>query len=198
MTNFIVLGFIKIMKHFLFLLLISSLFTGCYSNRKLAGNIESQPIVLTKTILTGLYENQIPDDAENTLWNDLSLHTTKKVHEFIKGDQVFIAYTEEREIKVELYQNSLLLDVMILPGKPKDNYFVIRKGSHFFTIIFITSSVSKKTILGNDSNADLLLAQEKSSSLIFLGTDVEDEEEIITATYMRLGDSRPVQKALDN
>ena len=67
-------------------------------------------------------------------------------------------YTEEKEIKVELYTYNLLLDSMILPGKPKDNYFVIRKGSHLFTLIVITFSVTEKTILGNDTNADFLLA----------------------------------------
>jgi len=186
------------MKQIFFLFFISLFFTSCYTTRGLAGRIDSQPVVLSKTLLTGLYENQIIDDLENSLWNDLCLHNSKKVHEVNEGNQVFIEYTEEKEIKVELYQYNLLIDSMILPGKPKDNYFVIRKGSHFFTLIFITSSVSKKTILGNDANADLLLAQERSSSIIFLESESGDEGETITATYMRLGDSRPTQRAVDN
>lgn len=97
-----------------------------------------------------------------------------------------MAYTEEKEIKVEWYPYNLLLDSMILIGKLKDNYFVIRKGSHFFTLILITSSVTKKTILGNDANADLLLAQGRSSNTMFLESDWGDEGGTIKATYMRL------------
>jgi hypothetical protein len=95
-------------------------------------------------------------------------------------------YTEKKEIKVEWYPYNLLLDSMILIGKPKDIYFVIRKGSHFFTLILITSSVTKKTILGNDANADLLLAQGRSSNTMFLESDWGDEGGTIKATYMRL------------
>jgi hypothetical protein len=147
--------------------------------------------VLTKTLLTGLYENQILDDLENSLWNDLFLHNSKKVHAVTEGNQVFMEYTDEKEMKVEVYTYNLLLDAMILPGKPKDNYFVIRKGSYFFTLILITSSVTKKTILGNDANADLLLAQGRLSNTMFLESDLGDEGGTITATYMRLGDTRP-------
>ena len=95
-------------------------------------------------------------------------------------------YTEEKEIKVEWYPYNLLLDSMILIGTLKDNYFVIRKGSHFFTLILITSSVTKKTILGNDANADLLLDQGRSSNTMFLESDWGDEGGTITASYMRL------------
>jgi sensor c-di-GMP phosphodiesterase-like protein len=179
------------MKQIFLLLFLSLSFTSCYTSQGLASRIVSKPVVLTKTLLTGLYENQIPDDPENSLWNDLCLHNSRKVHDTREGNQVFIEYTEEKEIKVELYQNNQLLDSMLLPGKPKDNYFVIRKGSHFFTLILITSKVSKKTILGNDANADLLLAQGRSSNTMFLESEVGDEGETITATYMRLGDTRP-------
>jgi hypothetical protein len=95
-------------------------------------------------------------------------------------------YTEEKEIKVEWYPYNLLLDSMILIGKLKDNYFVIRKGSHFFTLIVIIFSVTEKTILRNDTNADLLLAQGRSSNTMFLESDWGDEGGTIKATYMRL------------
>jgi hypothetical protein len=179
------------MKQLFLVLCLPLFFTSCYTSQGLASRITSQPVVLTKTLLTGLYENNIPDDPENSLWNDLCLHHSKKVHDPSSGNQVFIEYTDEKEIKVELYQSNQLLDSMILSGKPKDNYFVIRKGSHFFTLILITSTVSKKTILGNDANADLLLAQGRSSNTMFLESEVGDEGETITATYMRLGDIRP-------
>jgi hypothetical protein len=113
------------------------------------------------------------------------------VHDPSEGNQVFMEYTDEKEIKVELYPYNLLLDSMILPGKPKGNYFVIRKGSHFFTLILITSSVTKKTILENDANADLLLAQGRLSNTMFLESDLGDEGGTITATYIRLGETRP-------
>jgi hypothetical protein len=179
------------MKQIFLVLFLSLFFTSCYTTQGLASRITSQPVVLTKTLLTGLYENNIPDDPKNSLWNDLCLHHSNKVHDPSEGNQVFIEYTDEKEIKVELYLNSQLLDSMILSGKPTDNYFVIRKGSHFFTLILITSTVSKKTILGNDANADLLLAQGRLSNTMFLESDLGDEGGTITATYMRLGDTRP-------
>lgn len=180
------------MKHIFLLIFLCSLLTSCYTTQSLANRVESKPVVLTKTLLTGLYENQVPDDFENSLWNDLCLHNSEKVHDVSEGNQVFIEYINDKEIKVELYQNTTLLDRMILPGKPKEKYFMIRKGSHFFTLIIFTSKVSKKTILGNDANGDLLLSQGRSSNTMVLEDDLGEEMETITAIYMRLGDERPV------
>lgn len=179
------------MKQVLLLLSISFFLNSCYTTKSLANRIESKPVVLTKTLLTGLYENQVPDDFENSLWNDLCLHQSKKVHDVSEGNQVFIEYINDKEIKVELYQSTTLLDTMILSGKPKKNYLTIRKGSHFFTLIVFTSKVSKKTILGNDANGDLLLSQGFSSNTMVLEDDLGEDLETVTATYMRLGDKRP-------
>lgn len=179
------------MKNLFILVLLACLTVSCYTTQSLANRVETKPVVLTKELLTGLYENKIPDDFENSLWNDLCLHNSKKVHDVSEGNQVFIEFTEDKEIKVELYQNSILLDTMTLPGKPKKNYFTIRKGSHFFTLIILTSKVSKKTILGNDANGDLLLSQGNSSNTMVLEDDLGDDFETVTATYMRLGDQRP-------
>ena len=102
------------MKQIFLVLFLSFFFTSCYTTRGLASRITSQPVVLTKTLLTGLYENNIPDDPENSLWNDLCLHHSKKVHDPSEGNQVFLEYTDEKEIKVELYQNNQLLDSMMV------------------------------------------------------------------------------------
>ncbi|MEN8816772.1 MAG: hypothetical protein ABF274_07890 [Nonlabens sp.] len=179
------------MKQFFLFLAISFLLSSCYTTQSLANRVESKPVVLTKTLLTGLYENRVPDDLENSLWNDLCLHFPKKVHDVNEGNQVFLQYTEDDKVIAELYQFGRLIDTMTLPGKPKDHYFRIRKGSHFFTLIVLTSKLSKKTILGNDANGDLLLAQGWSSNTMFLENDTGQDEETVVATYMRISDDRP-------
>ncbi|PPK95000.1 MULTISPECIES: hypothetical protein [Nonlabens] len=181
------------MKHFLTLLVASFLLTSCYTTQSLANRVESEPVVLTKTMLTGLYENKIPDDQENSLWNDLCLHFPKKSHDVLEGNQVYIEYREDKTITAELYQFGRLIDTMTLKGTPKDNYFTIRRGSSFFTILLITNKVSKKTILGNDANADLILAQGYSSNTMLLEDQIGDKDGTVTATYMRLGDTRPAK-----
>lgn len=186
------------MKQIFPFIFISLFLTSCYTTQSLANRVESKPVVLTKTLLTGLYENRVPEDFENSLWNDLCLHYPKKVHDVSEGNQVFIEYTEDDKVVAELYQFGRLIDTMTLPGKPTDNYFSIRKGSHFFTIILITSKVSKKSILGNDANGDLLLAQGRSSNTMVLENDTGDDEEIVTATYMRISDDRPAQTSFGN
>lgn len=149
--------------------------------------------MLTKTLLTGLYENRVPEDFENYLWKDLCIHFPKKVHHVNEGNQVFLQYTEDDKVIAELYQFGRLIDTMTLPGKSKDYYFTIRKGSHFFTILLFTSKVSKKSIIGNDANGDLLLAQGWSSNTMFLESDTGEDEETVVATYMRISDDRPAQ-----
>lgn len=184
------------MKKLFLLILISFSMSSCYTARGLAKQIETDPVPLSKILLTGLYENQIPGDDVNSLWNDLCLHNEDKLRDRAIGNQVYIEYVNEKEIKVELYVDNLLVDEMTLKGKPKDNYFVIRKGSYFFTIILFSSTVSKKTIIGNDINSDLLLAQGMSSNTMMLQNEVGDTDGTVTATYMRLGELRPDKSIL--
>jgi hypothetical protein len=184
------------MKKLFLIIFISLSVSSCYTARGLAKQIETDPVPLSKILLTGLYENKIPGDDVNSLWNDLSLHNQEKLRDRAVGDQVYIEYVNEKEIKVELYVDNLMVDEMILKGKPKDNYFVIRKGSYFFTVILFSFKVSKKTIIGNDINSDLLLAQGISSDTMMQQSEVDDTNGTVTATYMRLGDLRPDQNTL--
>ncbi|MGJ8684097.1 MAG: hypothetical protein ACSHWW_05720 [Nonlabens sp.] len=181
------------MKRILTLILGSLLFTSCYTTTSLANRIDSNPMKLTPDVLTGLYENRIEGDDVNSLWNDLCLHKKDKKQNIAEGNQVFLSYTNENEITAELYEDDVLLDTMTLPGKPSSDYFTIRKGSHFFTIILITSIKSKKTIIGNDSNANLLIAQGYSHNAMFLENNADDDSEVITGVYMRRSDDRPAQ-----
>ncbi|WP_438961266.1 hypothetical protein [Nonlabens sp.] len=184
------------MKLIIKLIVFSLLLTSCYTTKGLSNKISQNPMSLNATTLTGLYENRILGDEENSLWNDLCIHNPDKKQNIAQGNQVFISYTEERSIMAELYQDNVLLDTMVLKGKPKEKFFVIRKGSHFFTLVFITSIQTKKTIIGNDANADLLIAQGISHSTMFLEDEVDNDDEVITGVYMRRGDTRPQRGTL--
>ncbi|MEP3045011.1 MAG: hypothetical protein ABJO53_14015, partial [Nonlabens ulvanivorans] len=59
----------------------------------LAKRINENPMVLTPTALTGLYENRIEGDDENSLWNDLCLHNKDKKQNIAEGNQVFQFYS---------------------------------------------------------------------------------------------------------
>lgn len=187
------------MKLFFTIIIGAFLCTSCYTTGSLARRVESKPMALTQQVLTGLYDNRIPGDDQNSLWNDLCLHNRKKKQNIAQGNQVYISYNGAKEITVELYQFNELLDSMTLPGKAKENYFMIRKGSHFYSLILATSLRSTKTILGNDANADLLIAQGISQSISVLDDDLEDEDaEVITAVYIRRDDHRPKSTTLEN
>ncbi|MEP1855093.1 hypothetical protein, partial [Nonlabens ulvanivorans] len=187
---------INVMKQFFTLLLMTFFISSCYTSNSLAKRINENPMVLTPTALTGLYENRIEGDDENSLWNDLCLHNKDKKQNIAEGNQVFLSYTKGNEITAELYQGEFLIDTMTLPGKPKDKFFTIRKGSHFFSLIFLTSIQSKKTILGNDANADLLVAQGHSHKTMLMEDEAIDDAEIVTAVYLRRSDQRPDRKVL--
>lgn len=148
---------------------------------------------MNKNILTGLYENKIPDDSSNSLWNDLCLHLPEMKHALSEGNKVFLEYKNDNKIIAELYQDNQLLDKMILSGKPKKSYFLITKGSNYSTIILVSSSISKKSIIGNDVHGDLLLSQNESSNAMLLDKNLAKEQSEVTATYMRLGNKRPVK-----
>ena len=185
------------MKRILPLILVALLFTGCYTSNSLARRISSNPMVLSPQVLTGLYENRIEGDNENSLWNDLCLHYKSKKQNIAEGNQVYLSFTERDDLRVELFQGEVLIDTMILPGKSKEDYFVIRKGSHFFSLIFITSIQSKKTIIGNNANADLLIAQGNSHKTLLLEDEADDDAEVITGVYIRRGDDRPDQEKIN-
>lgn len=185
------------MKKFLFLLVIAVTLSACYSSRSLERKINLKPMTLTSSMLTGLYENRIDGDNENSLWNDLCLHNPDKKQNIADGNQVFISFNNDREITAELYQENRLLDSMALKGKAKEKFFTIRKGSHFFTLILVTSIQSKKTILGNDANGDLLIAQGFSQNTMLLENELDDDNEVITGVYIRRGDNRPQRATLN-
>ncbi|PQJ33103.1 hypothetical protein BST92_00655 [Nonlabens arenilitoris] len=184
------------MKQCFTLLLITILLSSCYTSKSLASRIQENPMVLTPSALTGLYENRIEGDDQNSLWNDLCLHNKDKKQNIAEGNQVFLSYIEGNEITAELYQDDFLIDKMTLTGRPKDKFFTIRKGSHFFTLIFLTSIQSKKTILGNDANADLLIAQGHSHTTMLMEDEAIDDAEVVTAVYLRRSDQRPDRKIL--
>lgn len=185
------------MKKIITLVTFSIILVSCYTTKGLESKISQNPMSLNATTLSGLYENRILGDDQNSLWNDLCLHNPDKKQNIAEGNQVFISYTDKNSITAELYQDDVLLDTMALKGKPKDKFFVIRKGSHFFTLVFITSIQSKKTIIGNDANADLLIAQGISHNTMFLEDEVDNDDEVITGVYMRRSDTRPQRPSLN-
>lgn len=185
------------MNRYITIILLLSLCTSCYTTEGLQSHISSNAMVLHNEVLTGLYENKIPNDDVNTLWNDLCLHFPKKRQNIAKGNQVYISYNGTDELTVELFEYDDLIDTMVLKGKAKDKFFRVRKGSHFFTLVLITSIQSKKTIIGNDANGDLLIAQGSSHKIMFLEDDEEDSgAEVINGVYVRIGDDRPKSNSL--
>ncbi|WP_240642293.1 hypothetical protein [Nonlabens xiamenensis] len=184
------------LKNLLLAILCITCLSSCYTSQGLASNLQADPAKFDPNTLTGLYENQIPDDDYNSLWNDLCLHFPDQKTTADYGDLVYLEYIDDKHVKAELYDGVKLLQEITLPGRRTENFFTLRKGSSFFSLIFISSFKSRKSILGNHPNGDLLLAQGKSDDMILLDdTDrLGEDGEIITATYMRLGDNRPVSQ----
>ncbi|WP_298952767.1 hypothetical protein [uncultured Nonlabens sp.] len=182
------------MKKILVLPILCLLLYSCSSKSQLAKNITSRPVPLSASLLTGLYENRIPGDNENSLWNDFCFHYPNKTHDITEGNQVFIHQVNDTLINLELYQFGRLLDSFSLKGKSNKHYFSIKEGTNFSTIVVVSSSVDKRTIIGNDVNADLLIAQ-KGSRRTFMLTDEIDykDDGIIVGTYRRLADTRPAK-----
>jgi hypothetical protein len=116
------------MKNFLPVAGLIILTTSCFTHRGLNNNSDYQVEQFSKDSLSGLYENAVPEDPDNSLWEDLYKNKSHKDILFnSERTQVELTLVSKSLLKVTLYRRGTLEDSMELKGKIKNGYFVINR-----------------------------------------------------------------------
>ncbi len=171
----------------LLLPIIIILTTSCFSHRGLSRNAEYLAEPFAISMLNGLYENVIPGDPDNSLWEDLYKNKSHK-------DLIFNSYRthvglemlSDKELNVKLYRKGTLEDQFTLKGRVKDGYFVIYRRLSTLPIPFAFFWAENKTIIGNDDQNNLVLVQGQSNSLLLFFCLTGGDSDTINARYARL------------
>jgi hypothetical protein len=175
------------MKNILLFSGLIFLTTSCFTHRGLNNNSDYQVVQFSKDSLTGLYENAIPDDPDNSLWEDLYKNKSHKELIFnTERTQVELVLVSEKLLKVNLYRRGTLEDSMDLKGKIKNGYFVINRRVSTFPLPIFFVYAENKTIVGNDDQGNLVLVQGQMNEYVVLLSVFGGNSDVISARYARL------------
>ena len=175
------------MNKILLLLLAAVLTSSCYTQRSLDRRSDFKLGLFAKQNIDGLYQNAVPEDDSNSLWQDLYKNKSFKDQVFNADfTQVELELVTDKLLKANLYRRGRLEDTIELKGKIKNGYFVANRK---FTIIptpILFYYAENKTILGNDEEGNLILIQGQMNDYVILLSLFGGDSDEIIATYEKL------------
>jgi len=175
------------MKNLLLLLAVAILTTSCYTQRGLAKKSDFKVDLFSKDNLNGLYENAVPEDNRNSLWQDLYKNESHKDLVFnASNTQVELKLVSDELLKVILYRRGYKEDELELEGKIKNGYFVIDRKLILIPIPILYYHSENKTIIGNDEEGNLVLVQGQMTEFVFLFSVFGGDSDVISARYAKL------------
>lgn len=175
------------MKNFLLITGLVFLTTSCFTHRGLDNNTDYQVEQFSKDNISGLYENAIPDDPDNSLWEDLYKNKSHKDLIFnSERTQVELVLVSEKLLKANLYRRGTLEDSIVLKGKIKNGYFVINRRVSTFPLPIFFLYAENKTIVGNDDQGNLVLVQGQMNEYVVFLSIYGGNSDVISARYARL------------
>ncbi len=175
------------MRFTLLPILFLFLTTSCYTHRSLKSQAAYPATDFSYNQINGLYENVIPGDPDNSLWEDLFKNKSHKDITFNSyRTHIELELLNDKELLVKLYRKGTLEDSVKLRGRVVDNHFVVNRRIATFPLPFAFFFKENKTILGNDQEGNLVLTQGQSNSYVLLFTLTGGDNEVINARYARL------------
>lgn len=175
------------MNKLLLLLLLVTITSSCYTHRGLSRNSDYQPDLFYKENLNGIYENAIPEDPDNSLWQDLYKHESAREMVFNPaGTQVELIMLSDKEVQANLYRHGGIEDSIKLKGKVKGKYFVVNRRFTIIPIPLLWFFSENKTILGNDDQGNLILSQGNRHEFALFFTLFGGDHDEISARYSKL------------
>lgn len=168
-------------------MIVVILTTSCYTQRGLDRQSEYKVDLFYKENLNGLYENAVPDDPDNSLWQDLYKNKSHREFPFnANNTQVGLELLSDKLLKVVLYRSGIIEDSIELKGRIKNGYFVINRRIQTFPFPIFFTYGENKTIIGNDKEGNLVLIQGQRSNYVILLTLYGGDSDEITARYAKL------------
>ena len=175
----------KILK--LFTALVAFIMLGsCSSGRGLMRVSDKKVVTFKPSLLTGIYENNLADDPDNSLWQDLSANEKfRKTPPPAFNSQVELELKDEKTLMAYLLVAGERLECLEIKGRIKHDYFIANRKFIILPLIFLNYYADNKTIIGNLENGDLHIVQRKKSAFLLISGDSDDDFEVINADYQR-------------
>ena len=178
---------ILFMRYSLLFLAIPFLITSCYTQRNLDRKSDFKVDLFAKQNIDGLYENAVPEDNRNSLWQDLNKNKSFKDLVFSADfTQVELELVSDKLLKAKLYRRGVVEDSLELKGKIKNGYFVANRKFTLIPLPFFFYYAENKTILGNDDQGNLILVQGQMNDYVALLSVYGGESDEIVAMYQKL------------
>jgi len=175
------------MKNILLIFVLAFLTTSCFTQKGLARKSDFKPDLFYKDNLSGLYENGVPEDDQNSLWQDLYRNKSHKDIVLNAIDtQVELEFISDKLLKASLYRRGRLEDSIELKGKIRNGYFVINRRVKTFPLPIFYLYAENKTIVGNDESGNLILVQGQRNEYVLFFTLFGGDSDVISARYARL------------
>ncbi|PRP66077.1 hypothetical protein [Nonlabens agnitus] len=175
------------MRNFIFLAVLAVLTSSCISQRGLERNSDFKADLFSAKQLNGVYQNAIPEDPANSLWQDLYKNKSHKDLVFnADNTQVELNLVDNNKLVVTLYRYGRKEDELIFKGKIKNGYFAINRKLTLIPLPFFYYHKENKTIIGNDDEGNLVLVQGKMLEYVVLLSLIGGDRDTISARYEKL------------
>lgn len=175
----------KITKFFLILIVFVAL-GSCSSGRGLIRASDKDVAPFKSSMLNGIYENNLADDPDNSLWQDLSANEKfGKTPPSAFNSQVELELKDDKTLMAYLLVAGERLECLKIKGRIKHDYFIANRKFIILPLLFLNYYADNKTIIGNLENGDLHIVQSKKSGFLLISGDSDDDSEIINADYQR-------------
>ncbi len=175
----------KIVKLFLVLVLFVML-GSCSSGHGLMRASDKKVTAFNPSLFNGIYENNLVDDPENSLWQDLSANEKfDKTPPSVINSQVELELIDNKTLMAYLLVAGERLESLKIKGRIKHDYFIANRKFIILPFLFLNYYGDHKTILGNLDNGDLHIVQSKKSGFLLISGDSDGDREVINADYQR-------------
>ena len=146
--------------------------SSCYSTKRLIRENDYKKSDFSAQRLSGIYNNGLNDSLPKNLWATLKSSYTNKIDTInLENKNVKLTFIDNENINVKLLNKTEedIIDEFNLKGRIKDDFFTIdRKMTLYPFIPIYYINKETKTILGNDSNGNLIVVTGRVSEAMIL------------------------------
>ena len=144
--------------------------TSCYSTQKLIDKSTNTPTKFSKEKINGIYKNRIEGYTRTGLWNILADNKSFQLDTTAVQENSFVAIklVDDTTIRATLIENDTPSKQMEFKGNIVGNYFSIKKKLLLIPIPAIFLYKERKTIIGTNSNGNLIITRANKNGAWFL------------------------------
>jgi hypothetical protein len=131
---------------------------------------ENHPTDFSKKNIDGRYQNKIDESTRRGLWNILAenISFARDTTKVFDNSSVQFELVDEKTLNINLLLNDSVAKSMELSGKIKNGYFSIKSKFLLIPIPALLFYRERKTIIGNDTNGNLILTRGYKNGAWFL------------------------------